>query len=97
MKCFKLKALCFCILLTSTAFSQTAKKQLAAKRIQSTIKIDGVLDDADWKDAQVADHFIALRPTPFVPESADNATKVYSSNTIATPRLSYELLCNCSL
>ncbi len=77
MKCFKLKALCFCILLTSAAFSQTEKKQLAAKRIQSTIKIDGVLDDVTWKDAPVADKFIALRPTPFVPENPDNATQIY--------------------
>jgi hypothetical protein len=77
MKCFKLKALCFCILLASTAFSQTAKKQLAAKRITSTIKIDGVLDDAAWKDAPVADKFISLRPTPFIPENPDNATQIY--------------------
>ncbi len=77
MKCFKLKALCFCILLTSAAFSQTAKKQLPAKRIHSTIKIDGVLDDTAWKDAPVADKFIALRPTPFLPENPDNATQVY--------------------
>ena len=77
MKCFKLKALCFCILLTSAVFGQTAKRQLAAKRITSNIKIDGVLDDADWKDAPVADKFIALRPTPFLPESSDNATQIY--------------------
>ena len=77
MKCFKLKALCFCILLTSAAFGQTAKKQLTAKRIQSTIKIDGVLDDPGWKDAPLADKFISLRPTPFMPESPDNATQVY--------------------
>ncbi len=77
MKCFKLKALCFCILLTSTAFSQTEKKQLAAKRINSTIKIDGVLDDAAWKDAPVADKFTSLRPEPFKPESPDNATQVF--------------------
>ena len=77
MKCFNLKALCFCILLTTTAFSQTEKKQLAAKRIQTNIKIDGVLDDAAWKDAPLADKFTALRPTPFIPESPDNATEVY--------------------
>jgi len=77
MKCFNLKALCFCILLTSAAYGQTAKKQLAAKRINSTIKIDGVLDDADWKDAPFADKFTELRPTPFKPESNDNATMVY--------------------
>ncbi len=77
MKCFQLKALCFCILLSSTAFSQTAKKQLAAKRINSTIKIDGVLDEAEWKDAPLADKFTALRPVPFIPESEDNATQIY--------------------
>jgi Domain of unknown function (DUF5916) len=77
MKCFNLKALCFCILLTPAAFGQTAKKQLAAKRINSTIKIDGVLDDVVWKDAPLADKFTELRPTPFKPESIDNATMVY--------------------
>lgn len=75
----QLKALCFCILLSSTAFSQTttAKRQLAAKRITSIIKIDGVLDEADWKGAPIADKFVELRPTPFRAESADNATEVY--------------------
>jgi len=77
MKCFKLKALCFCVLITSAVCSQTAKKKLPAKRIQSTIKIDGVLDDAAWKDAPVADKFISLRPAPFIPENPDNATQVY--------------------
>ena len=77
MKCFKLKALCYCIVLSSTVFGQAAKKQLAAKRIQSTIKIDGVLDDAGWKDAPVADKFTELRPNPFMPESPENATQVY--------------------
>ncbi len=77
MKCFSIKALCFCMLLTAAAFGQTVKKQLVAKRIQSTIKIDGVLDDAGWKDAPLADKFTELRPTPFAPENANNATQVY--------------------
>ncbi|MGB5008175.1 MAG: DUF5916 domain-containing protein [Ferruginibacter sp.] len=65
------------MLLTSAAYSQTAKRQLPAKRINTTIKIDGVLQDAAWKDAPLADKFIALRPTPFIPETAGNATQVY--------------------
>ena len=77
MKIFAFKALCFCLVLTSTVIGQTAKKQLAAKRITSPIKIDGVLDEPAWKDAAVADRFIELKPTPFKPESAANATKVY--------------------
>jgi len=79
MKCFKLKALCFCILLASTAFSQAPipKKQLAAKRITTTIKIDGVLDDAAWKQAAKADNFIESRPVANRTESAGNETEVY--------------------
>jgi Domain of unknown function (DUF5916) len=74
---FKLKALCFCVLVTTAVYSQTEKKKLPAKRIQSTIKIDGVLDEAVWKDAPVADKFISLRPSPFRPENPDNATQIY--------------------
>lgn len=77
MHIFKLKALCLCILLSSAAYSQAAKKQLAATRIQSSIKIDGLLDDATWKNVPAADKFIALRPTPFIPETAENATQIY--------------------
>ncbi len=77
MKCFNLKALCFCIMLTTAAYSQSEKKKLIAQRTNSIIKIDGILDDVAWKEAPVADKFIELRPTPFIPESADNATQIY--------------------
>ena len=75
MKCFK--ALCCCLLLTSAAFGQAAKKQLPAKRINSIIKIDGVLDESAWKNAPLANNFTELRPTPFRLESTANATEVY--------------------
>ncbi len=74
---FKLKALCFCVLITASAYSQTEKRALPAKRIQTPIKLDGILDDAAWKDAPVADKFTMLRPEPFKPENPDNATQVY--------------------
>lgn len=77
MKSFAFKALCFCMLLTSTAYSQTVKKKLAAQRIHSAIKIDGIIDEEAWKNLPVADKFTALRPTPFIPESQDNATQIY--------------------
>ncbi len=77
MKCFTIKALCFCILLTSTAYSQIAKRQLSAKRITTSIKIDGVLDEPAWKDAPLADKFTELQPKPFTPENPENATQVY--------------------
>jgi hypothetical protein len=77
MKFFKLHAVCIGMLLTSAAAGQTEKKQLPAKRISSAIKIDGVLDDAAWKDAPVANKFVESRPVPFKNESAENASEVY--------------------
>ncbi|HEX2683863.1 MAG TPA: hypothetical protein VHL77_08015, partial [Ferruginibacter sp.] len=79
MKAFNLKAICCCMLLCQNVFSQTApaRKQLAAKRINSTITIDGDLGDHAWSDAPVANQFTELRPTPFLPESDENATHVY--------------------
>ena len=77
MKFFKLKAICFCMLFGTAAFCQPAKKTIEAKRIQSAIKIDGVLDETVWKTATVANKFIALRPVPFIQESPENATEIY--------------------
>lgn len=77
MNSLQLKAVCLCMLLTTTVFSQSPKKKLDIKKTSSIIKIDGVLDDAAWKDAPVADKFVALRPVPFMAESADNASQVY--------------------
>ena len=77
MNFLNLKAACFCMLLTATAFSQTEKKKIAAQRISTNLTIDGVLKEPEWKTAPVADKFTTLRPTPFIPESADNKTEMY--------------------
>ncbi len=77
MNFFNLRAVCFCMLLTATAFSQTGKKKIAAVRISTSLKIDGLLNEPEWKTAPVADKFIALRPTPFKPENPDNKTEMY--------------------
>jgi Domain of unknown function (DUF5916) len=77
MNCFKLLAICCCILLTATAFCQTEKKKIAAQRILTTLKIDGSLDEPEWKTTTAADKFTALRPTPFKPENPDNRSEVY--------------------
>jgi Domain of unknown function (DUF5916) len=77
MNCFKLLAICCCMLLTATAFCQTEKKKIAAQRILTTLKIDGSLDEPEWKTTAAADKFTALRPTPFKPENPDNKSEVY--------------------
>jgi hypothetical protein len=78
MNFLKLKAICFCLLLSVIAFSQTTeKKKVSALRISKSLKVDGLLDEPEWKTTQVADKFIALRPTPFIPENPDNRTEVF--------------------
>jgi Domain of unknown function (DUF5916) len=78
MNFLKLKALCFCLLLSYIGFSQIIeKKKISALRISKSLKVDGLLDEPEWKTTQVADKFVALRPTPFTPENPDNRSEVY--------------------
>ncbi|WP_242921309.1 DUF5916 domain-containing protein [Pontibacter liquoris] len=59
-----------------TAPAQDAKKKpvvypqksLQALRVSEAPKIDGVLDEAVWQQAQIASNFIQNRPTPGPPE-----------------------------
>ncbi|MBU6123089.1 carbohydrate binding family 9 domain-containing protein [Hymenobacter siberiensis] len=51
---------------TAAAAAATAapKRQLAALRIAQPIKLDGVLDEAAWREALPATDFIQNRPKP---------------------------------
>ncbi len=59
------------------AFSQQNFKQLTAKRITTSFKIDGNLDEPDWKTAPIADNFIELRPNTFAREEQSNRTEIF--------------------
>ena len=60
------------------ATAQTpAPRQIAAKRTTQKIKIDGLIDDAAWKDAPAALDYTEFRPTPFRKEDPANRTEVY--------------------
>ncbi len=65
------------MLFTTTAFCQTEKKKISAQRISRSLKVDGELDEPEWKTTPVADKFVALRPTPFKPENPDNRSEMY--------------------
>jgi hypothetical protein len=52
-------------------------RQLPAKRTTLPIKIDGLLNDAAWKDAPAALDYTEFRPTPFRKEDSANRTEVY--------------------
>ncbi len=63
--------------ISSCVFAQTEKKKLAAKRITTSLKIDGILNEPEWKTSEVADKFIALRPKQDEPENPNNRTEIF--------------------
>ncbi|GAB3244176.1 hypothetical protein GCM10027346_41630 [Hymenobacter seoulensis] len=52
----------------STTVPVAAKRQLTALRIALPMRVDGVLDEAAWREAQPAADFVQFRPHPGVPE-----------------------------
>ncbi|MFI5132834.1 MAG: DUF5916 domain-containing protein [Chitinophagales bacterium] len=52
-------------------------KTIAAKRTTTAIILDGILDDAAWKDAPAALGYTEFRPTPFRKEDPAKRTEVY--------------------
>lgn len=70
--------ICFVFLISSVvALAQAAPKSLPAKRTSLPIKIDGILNDAAWKDAPAALGYTEFRPTPFRKEDPELRTEVY--------------------
>jgi len=53
------------------------QKTLAAKRTTSSIKIDGKLDEAAWKEASPATDFVEWRPNFGAVENSTSKTEVY--------------------
>ncbi|MEJ7674021.1 MAG: hypothetical protein WKF59_15305 [Chitinophagaceae bacterium] len=69
--------LLFILIIQQYGFSQTAAKQLQAKRTTASIKIDGNLEDAAWKEVTPATNFIEQRPSAGKLEENANRTEVY--------------------
>lgn len=70
-------AICIALVCISQAFSQVTPKQLAAKRTTASIKIDGVLDEAAWKEVTPATQFAEWRPTFGAAEDPACKTEIY--------------------
>jgi len=63
---------------TSQKISSTSiQKTLAAKRTVASIKIDGKLDEAAWKEASPATDFVEWRPNFGAVENSASKTEVY--------------------
>lgn len=73
--------LLFCIAGFFFSFSQT-KKSVSTKKTTENISIDAELNEASWKDAEIATDFVSLEPkngTP-IPEEFKTEVKILYSN-----------------
>ncbi len=59
-----------------SAPAEAPKKELTALRVAADIKIDGVLDEPEWQQAEIATGFIRNRPNPGPPERYPTQVKV---------------------
>jgi hypothetical protein len=78
MKSLQLLFIAF-LLLTFAAQAQqmTPRPTMPAKKVAKGIKIDGVLDEAPWKEATLFKDFTEFRPTPFKAENPSNRTETF--------------------
>src|SRR5690606_38019738 len=60
----------------STSFLAQEKKSIHIKRANIASKIDGILDDLVWLDAELAEGFIQFRPDIGVQENPNKKTIV---------------------
>ena len=71
----------FCLASFLLSFSQT-KKSVSTKKTTENISIDAELNEASWKDAEIATDFVSLEPkngTP-IPEEFKTEVKILYSN-----------------
>ncbi len=78
MKSLQLLFIAF-LLLTFTAQAQqmTPRPTMSAKKVAKNIKIDGLLDEASWKEASLFKDFTEFRPTPFKKEASETRTEAF--------------------
>ncbi len=78
MKIKTILACGFTAFITMQAVAQTsAPLQLEAKRTNQKVKIDGLIDDAAWKDAAIMTNLVEFRPRTGAIESPETKTIAY--------------------
>ena len=65
------------VIISLQSFAQLPAKTIAAQRTAAVIKIDGILNEPEWKTAPAALGYTEFRPTPFKKEDSANRTEVY--------------------
>ena len=91
MRLFLLAFLSFCIQIANA--QDYTKKTYTIKRVSTAPKIDGSLDDAVWKEANIAKDFVMLRPDAGKKEPNNKKTEVkvvYDDNAIYVGAYMYD-------
>ncbi len=65
------------VCLAFAGHTQTTPRQLPATKISAVFKIDGKLDEAEWKQATVATRFVEWRPNFGAVEDSSTRTEIY--------------------
>lgn len=61
---------------TNNINAQSSKKTTRAKKISSSVNLDGILDENEWKDAPIANDFIMFYPNNGEAENPNKKTEV---------------------
>lgn len=81
-------ALFFTLCPPAQAFS---KKEINAKRVKKNPQIDGILNDAIWKDIPVANNFVQMDPDNGTPSNFKTEAKfVYTDNSLIVGVMMYD-------
>ncbi len=59
-----------------TETDSISRKKISATRINTTLKIDGILDEEEWKTAPIAKNFVERNPNNGIPEPSEFKTQV---------------------
>lgn len=82
-----------CTIIYCSVYAQPAVKKIVAKKTETAPKIDGILDDAVWKDAPIATNFVELNPVAGRHEKPEERTEVrilYDNTAIYVAASMYE-------
>jgi len=90
------KTYCLCAILLAVqgyAFAQTGQRKHPAQKLNGTIKIDGKLDEAAWKEISPLTKLVEWRPTFGVEELPEARTEIfiaYDNSAIYVGGICYE-------
>ena len=80
-----------CAVISYSQDMHEAKRSLNATRVATAPKVDGILDDEQWKNVDIATDFIQQSPTPGIPSFQNTEVKIiYDNSALYVGAMLYE-------